>query len=279
LLTRLGADLELARRSIAESERRVGEERRSRANLRSAVDERRQALAQAEAAIQPRVDALAAARDARQQARAERGALEQRAVALRAEARAGRTVVEATAIAESRASDRLERVRREAQEYVDDLAGADDSVQLRLDLDVESTDPDDAPAVEDEQPFDPEAARRRMTVLRRELRSIGDVGEATLAEYRELSERHRFLVEQTDDLERAGGELQRVMDELTGLMQDAFDAAFAKVNDAFGEYFARLFAGGHAELVLSRPEEVLESGVDIVARPPRWSASREASGR
>ena len=40
------------------------------------------------------------------------------------------------------------------------------------------------------------------------------------------------------------------------------------MNAAFGEYFARLFAGGHAELVLSRPEDVLESGVDIVARPP-----------
>jgi chromosome segregation protein len=58
------------------------------------------------------------------------------------------------------------------------------------------------------------------------------------------------------------------MDELTGLMREAFDSAFARVNAAFGEYFARLFAGGHAELVLSRPDEVLESGVDIVARPP-----------
>jgi len=58
------------------------------------------------------------------------------------------------------------------------------------------------------------------------------------------------------------------MDELTGLMRGAFDTAFAAVNAAFGEYFGRLFAGGHAELVLNRPEDVLESGVDIVARPP-----------
>ena len=63
-----------------------------------------------------------------------------------------------------------------------------------------------------------------MGVLRRELRAIGDVGEATLAEYRELSERHRFLVEQVG---RSGAgraqELRRVMDELTGLMREAFD--------------------------------------------------------
>jgi chromosome segregation protein len=58
------------------------------------------------------------------------------------------------------------------------------------------------------------------------------------------------------------------MDELTLMMREAFDVAFARVNLAFGEYFARLFAGGHAELVLSRPDNVLESGVDIVARPP-----------
>jgi len=176
-------------------------------------------------------------------------------------------VVEATAIAESRAADRLERVRREAQEYVDDLAGVDGSVQLRLDVGDEPAEPEEMDE-ESGPPFDADAARRRMGVLRRELRAIGDVGEATLVEYRELSERHRFLVEQVADLEQAGAELQRVMEELTGLMREAFDAAFANVNAAFGEYFARLFAGGHAELVLSRPEDVLESGVDIVARPP-----------
>jgi chromosome segregation protein len=107
-----------------------------------------------------------------------------------------------------------------------------------------------------------------MSALRREIRSIGDVGEATLAEFRELSERHAFLVEQVADLEGTGAQLRRVMDDLTVMMREAFDGAFARVNAAFGEYFARLFAGGHAELVLSRPEDVLESGVDIVARPP-----------
>jgi chromosome segregation protein len=52
------------------------------------------------------------------------------------------------------------------------------------------------------------------------------------------------------------------------MMRGAFDDAFARVNAAFGEYFARLFGGGHAELVLNRPEDVLETGVEIVARPP-----------
>ena len=58
-----------------------------------------------------------------------------------------------------------------------------------------------------------------MTALRRELRAIGDVGEATLAEFRELSERHAFLIEQMADLEKADAELRLVMDELTLMMR------------------------------------------------------------
>jgi chromosome segregation protein len=268
LLARLGTDVEAASRVVVETERRVEAERRRRIEVGATAAELRESLKQSEQTVQPVVEVLAAAREARQQARTKRETIEQRAFELRAIARSGRTVVEATAIAESRATDRLDRVRREAQEYVDDLAGVDGSIQLRLDLGDQPTREDDLVEDESAPPFDPDAARRRMGVLRRELRAIGDVGEATLAEYRELSERHRFLVEQTADLEAAGGELRRVMDELTDLMRDAFDAAFANVNQAFGEYFARLFAGGHAELVLSRPEDVLESGVDIVARPP-----------
>ncbi|MCC7371191.1 MAG: chromosome segregation protein SMC [Chloroflexi bacterium] len=268
LLNRLDADLANAARAAAESERRVDGERQRRQELRAGAGTLRQALKAAEVAVQPLLDALTAAREARQQARAKRAAIEQRAGELRAVARSGRTVLEAAAIAESRAGDRLERVRREAQEYVDDLAGLDDTIQLRLDLGDEPTGEREEEPEEAGPPFDPDAARRRMTTLRRELRSIGDVGEATLLEFRELSERHAFLVTQTADLEQAGTELQGVMEELTGLMKDAFDTAFARVNVAFGEYFARLFAGGHAELVLSKPDEVLESGVDIVARPP-----------
>jgi chromosome segregation protein len=272
LLGRLAADLESATRAVGEHEQRIEAERGRRVELDRAADELRAALGRAEDAVLPLVEALTRAREARQQARARRETVEQRASELRTAARAGRTVVEAAAIAESRAGDRLERVRREAQEYVEDLAGADDSVQLRLDLgDEQDHDADGVEQVEQEEsgsPFDPDAARRRMAVLRRELRAIGDVGEATLAESRELSERHAFLVEQTSDLERASAELRQVMEELTGLMREAFDTVFAQVNVAFGEYFARLFAGGHAELVLSNPDEVLESGVDIVARPP-----------
>jgi chromosome segregation protein len=268
LLARAAADIEAAGKAVADAERRLAAERARSAEQAEAVHERRAALQLAEATVQPLLNELEHVRQARQQARERRLGVEQQASELRATVRGQRTAVEAAASAESRAGDRLERVQREAQEYVDDLTGPDEARQLRLNLsgDVETDhqDEDDAPDIG----FDPDAARRRMTSLRRELRSIGDVGEATLEEFRELSTRHAFLIEQMADLERADAELRQVMDELTVMMREAFDVAFARVNLAFGEYFARLFAGGHAELVLSRPDDVLESGVDIVARPP-----------
>jgi len=271
LLTRTTVDAESAARAVAEARQQLAGERERAAEQERLVGELREAHRLAEAAVRPVAEELDAARQARQEARARRVAVDQRASEVRAVVRGRHTILEAAAIAEGRAADRLERVQREAQEYVDDLTGGDDSRQLRLDLGAtgdgtdlaESTPPDDP-----DDGFDPETARRRMTALRRELRSIGDVGEATLAEFRELSDRHAFLVEQIADLEGAAAELHRVMDELTGMMREAFDAAFTRVNVAFGEYFGRLFAGGHAELVLSDPDEPLASGVDIVARPP-----------
>ena len=107
-----------------------------------------------------------------------------------------------------------------------------------------------------------------MNALRRELRAIGPVGQATMAEFAELRDRHAFLTTQTADLEATATELRGAMEELEQHMRGAFEDAFARVNAAFGEYFARLFGGGNAELVLSRPDDVLETGVDIVARPP-----------
>jgi chromosome segregation protein len=274
LLARAAADTDAAVKAVADGERRLAAEQARTADQTQVAHERRLALEAAEAAVAPLQAELVAARAARQQARERRVGVEQQSNELRALVRGRRTAVEAAAIAESRAGDRLERVQREAQEYVDDLAGPDEARQLRLNL---SGAPDASDTVDEDEPddrfepddaFDPDAARRRMTALRRELRAIGDVGEATLAEFRELSSRHAFLIEQMADLERADAELRLVMDELTLMMREAFDVAFARVNLAFGEYFARLFAGGHAELILSRPDDVLESGVDIVARPP-----------
>ena len=125
----------------------------------------------------------------------------------------------------------------------------------------------DDPADGPEQ-FDLEAARRRIATLQRELRAVGGVAESVIAEYRELSERHAFLEHQSGDLRAAMAELHSASAELETHMRERFAAVFSATQAAFQECFAELFGGGEARLVLTDPDDLLRTGIDIVARPP-----------
>jgi chromosome segregation protein len=110
--------------------------------------------------------------------------------------------------------------------------------------------------------------RRRITVLQRELRAVGGVAESVVAEYRELRERHDFLEQQSEDLRTAMSELQGAAAELEAHMRERFSSVFRAVEEAFVDCFKVLFGGGEARLVLTEPDDLLASGIDIVARPP-----------
>ncbi len=209
-------------------------------------------------------------RERRRAASLRRSDVERDAAQLRTTIRGQRSVIEATALREGRAADRVERVRREAQEFAEerDAAGESAGGQLSLGLGAAQGVDGGVAGSEATPPVDPETVRRRMTALRRELRTIGPINDSTLAEFAELRDRHWFLSEQIRDLEAVLVDLRSAMMELEGSMKGAFSDAFGRVNEAFSEYFGRLFGGGHAELVLTRPDDVLEAGVDIVARPP-----------
>jgi chromosome segregation protein len=104
--------------------------------------------------------------------------------------------------------------------------------------------------------------------LRRRLRQLGPVDLETVDEYQEVSERHAFLVGQVEDLEKAALSLRKVATELNRLMEDKFVETFTKIADEFRSFFPRLFNGGQASLLLTDPENPLQSGVEIVAQPP-----------
>jgi chromosome segregation protein len=104
--------------------------------------------------------------------------------------------------------------------------------------------------------------------LRRRLRQLGPVDLETVDEYKEVSERHEFLVGQVEDLEKAAVSLRKVATELNRLMEDKFVETFARIADEFRSFFPRLFNGGQASLELTDPENPLQSGVEIVAQPP-----------
>lgn len=114
----------------------------------------------------------------------------------------------------------------------------------------------------------PEGMEEEMRHLRAQLRRLGSVNPNAPVEYAEQVERHAFLLTQAEDLQQATTQLRQVIAELDALMKKDFHETFNTIAQAFTGYFIRLFDGGTARLVLTDPDDVLESGVEIIARPP-----------
>jgi len=211
--------------------------------------------------LAPMEEQLSSAEQRRLEQLAERRAQEVRLAELRGAERQAHEQREELHVRAQRATDDLARLRAEIDETAElesDLpGGAAWAAQLRLEV-------GDAP----EPTLDLEAMRRRIALLQRELRVVGGVADSVVEEFREISERHDFLVHQSDDLRVAMAELQHAAIELETHMRERFAAVFQAIQAAFQECFAQLFDGGEAQLVLTQPDDLLTSGVDIVARPP-----------
>lgn len=115
---------------------------------------------------------------------------------------------------------------------------------------------------------DLQESQRELSSLKGKIRSLGSVNVASIEEYKEVSERWRFLTEQMKDAENSKSELEKLISELTVEMQRIFSESFAEINKNFKEIFVDLFGGGEANLNLSDPDNVLESGIEIHVAPP-----------
>jgi chromosome segregation protein len=104
--------------------------------------------------------------------------------------------------------------------------------------------------------------------LKRRLHRLGGVNPDAPDEYQEVLTRYEFLLTQSQDLERAATQLREVIAELDDVMQREFKRTFDAVARAFKTYFSRLFDGGSARLQLTLPDDLMNTGIDIVARPP-----------
>jgi chromosome segregation protein len=114
----------------------------------------------------------------------------------------------------------------------------------------------------------PHGLEEEIERLKAQTRHIGPVNPNAPAEYMEVLERYNFLTAQAEDLEEAAKDLRQVIEELDELMERDFRETFEAVRRGFKEYFVSLFGGGSAELVLTEADDLMETGVDIVARPP-----------
>ncbi|MGA2052670.1 MAG: chromosome segregation protein SMC, partial [Opitutales bacterium] len=109
---------------------------------------------------------------------------------------------------------------------------------------------------------------REIKDLRDRLAGLGAVNLVAIEEYTALKERHDFLKTQSDDLWKSKEELIKAIDEINQTSLQLFQDTFEQIRKNFRFTFEKLFGGGEADLQLVQAEDVLDSGVDIVARPP-----------
>ncbi|KXU35787.1 chromosome segregation protein SMC [Cephaloticoccus primus] len=112
------------------------------------------------------------------------------------------------------------------------------------------------------------AVKTEVDALRQRLGSMGAVNLVAIEEYAELKERHDFLKTQVDDLSSAKAELLGAIDEINQTSRQQFELTFEQIRKNFAGTFQTLFGGGRAELELIETEDILESGIEIVAQPP-----------
>lgn len=111
-------------------------------------------------------------------------------------------------------------------------------------------------------------ANRRLGELKTRIRSLGTVNVDAIEEFREVSERYQFLSAQVHDVEVSRDELRKLINELTTQMRDIFIERFHQINSNYGTVFTELFGGGKAELKLTDPNDILNSGIDMYVQPP-----------
>ena len=116
--------------------------------------------------------------------------------------------------------------------------------------------------------MDTKEARSLVNSYKNRIKQIGMVNVQAIEDYKRVSERYNFLNSQKDDLLNAKDTLLEIINEMDTVMKEEFLTTFNKIDKEFQEVFKQLFKGGSASLKLTNPDDLLETGVDIIASPP-----------
>jgi chromosome segregation protein len=184
--------------------------------------------------------------------------------------------------AHRRANDEWRRHASELQSLRDEYEEVD---RIRLDLERRITEaerliteghartPEEAvAALADDDTA--ESLERRAGLVSRRLGLLGRVNQVAAEEYAALQERHDFLAREMDDVRASRRDLERVILEVDRRIVEVFDQAFREVAEEFAVVFAHLFPEGEGKLVITDPGNLLETGVEIEARPGRKRVKR-----
>ncbi|MEV4267251.1 chromosome segregation protein SMC [Kribbella sp. NPDC049584] len=124
------------------------------------------------------------------------------------------------------------------------------------------------------EPFDRTKVEKRLKQAERALNQLGKINPLALEEFEAMEERHRFLSEQLDDLKKSRRDLMDIVKEVDERVEQVFTEAYRDVEIAFEHVFSRLFPGGEGRLVLTDPDDMLGTGIDVEARPPGKKVKR-----
>ncbi|MEV5379981.1 chromosome segregation protein SMC [Streptomyces nondiastaticus] len=146
--------------------------------------------------------------------------------------------------------------------------------------------PPSPPAEGEELPEDPDHPRnrpapyvrteqeKRLRAAERAYQQLGKVNPLALEEFAALEERHQFLSEQLEDLKKTRSDLLQVVKDVDKRVEEVFTEAYRDTAREFEGVFSRLFPGGEGRLVLTDPDDMLATGVDVEARPPGKKVKR-----
>jgi chromosome segregation protein len=176
----------------------------------------------------------------------------------------------------ARAQQRM-RIEQLEERALEDLGLAADALVAEYGPDqpvpVEPDAQDAVPGDGDEQPvpvlvpFVREEQQKRLRAAERALSMLGRVNPLALEEFSAMEERHKFLTEQLEDLRKTRKDLLDIVKEVDDRVQQVFTEAYADVSRAFDATFSRLFPGGEGRLVLTAPDDMLNTGIEVEARP------------
>ncbi|MFD6952998.1 chromosome segregation protein SMC [Nocardiopsis sp. TSRI0078] len=123
-------------------------------------------------------------------------------------------------------------------------------------------------------PYVREVQAKRARSAERQLNQLGKINPLALEEFAALEERHAFLNAQLEDLKKTRRDLMDIVQEVDARVQEVFSAAYLDVEREFAAIFGRLFPGGEGRLLLTSPEDMLTTGIEVEARPPGKKVKR-----
>lgn len=116
-------------------------------------------------------------------------------------------------------------------------------------------------------PYVREEQEQRLVRAERDLQRLGKVNPLAIEEHAALEERHQFIVSQLEDIKQSQSDLQALVKEIDLRIKQVFQQAFSDTAEKFTEIFPKLFPGGEGKLLLTNPEDMINTGIEVEARP------------